>query len=94
MRHGGDKRGSNRDRQRRKEWLLSEEAGFGGDGVTVKCTHCPTMCTYETLTVDRKVMGCDAGTYRRDNIQPSCAPCANQQGGLTSLLRQVGIHAR
>ncbi|PJE24760.1 MAG: hypothetical protein CK431_04515 [Mycobacterium sp.] len=69
-------RGNTRRRRNRKLWLLSPESGFGGDGVTVPCSTCPTILTYETLTVDRyPVMGIDGGTYQRGNIRPTRAPC-------------------
>jgi hypothetical protein len=69
-------RGSSYDRRRRKEWLLRE----WGNGVRARCwrmssARCLGWVTFETLTVDRVVMGCDGGRYTRDNIRPSCGPC-------------------
>lgn len=43
-----------------------------GDGLTCDCTHCGLTLTYETVEADRIIPG---GSYRRDNVQPSCAPC-------------------
>jgi hypothetical protein len=76
-------RGSAETRRRRKRWLLSPEAGFGGDGTTVRCTTpgCTTMLTFATITVDRIVMGIDGGRYTRDNIRPKCAPHNYGEGG-------------
>jgi hypothetical protein len=81
-RAGGDKRGSNGDRKRRREWLVSEAAGtmqngewvaFGGNGLTVQCWWgCGTPLTMQTVEADRIVAG---GSYRRDNIVPACRPC-------------------
>lgn len=52
--------------------MLSAEAGFKGDGVKVPCVHCEMMLTFETVEADRIIPG---GSYRRENVQPSCAPC-------------------
>lgn len=65
-----DKRGNNQDRKARKLWMLSTEAGFGGDGVMVPCVHgCGFKLDYRAVQADRREPG---GSYRRDNIQPSC----------------------
>lgn len=63
-----DKRGNNTDRRRRKLWLLK----VYGDGETCKCVHCGKVIDYETLEADRITPG---GTYRHENIQPSCRAC-------------------
>jgi hypothetical protein len=70
-------RGGSTDRRRRREWLV---ATFG-DGVTVACTFCPAVLTVDTVSADRITPGCDGGTYRRDNIRPSCVPCNSSTGG-------------
>lgn len=67
MRNGGEKRGNSKDRAARKIWML---ATFG-NGKTVPCVHCGETLTYTTVQADRIVPG---GSYRRSNIQPSCAP--------------------
>lgn len=72
-RKGGDKRGSNRDRRARKIWMLSH---FGNGG-ECPCTHCGIALTYETVEADRIVPG---GSYRRDNVQPSCRDCNEIRG--------------
>jgi hypothetical protein len=66
MRNGGEKRGNSKDRAARKTWMLQ---AFG-NGQTCPCVHCGTPLTYATVQADRIVPG---GSYRRDNIQPSCA---------------------
>lgn len=66
------KKGNSYARRARKQWLLSPEAGFGGNGEKVACVHCGCMVAFETMDVDRIIPG---GTYRRDNIQPSCVFC-------------------
>lgn len=73
---GDDKRGSFIDRARRKTWLLTTPA-FGGDGVTVPCVHCQTRVTRDELHADRIIPG---GSYRRDNVQPSCPGCNIRRG--------------
>jgi len=54
------------------------------DGDTVhdccRCYRCGKLLTLETVTVDRIIPGCKGGTYRRNNIRPSCSDCANKQG--------------
>ena len=67
-RPGGEKRGNCYDRRRRKLWMLETF----GDGATAPCTHCLELLTPDTIEADRIVPG---GSYRRDNIQPSCRRC-------------------
>lgn len=76
-------RGSSYSRRIRKLWLLSPEAGFGGDGVTVQCTTpgCDTVLDFDTVTVDRITPGIEGGTYRRGNIRPKCGPHNYGEGG-------------
>lgn len=76
MRAGGDKRGSSRDRLRRKLWML---AHFG-NGETCPCTHCGMTLTRVTVEADRIIPG---GSYRRDNVQPSCRRCNAQRSNNT-----------
>lgn len=45
-----------------------------------RCYRCGCLLTYETLTVDRIIPGCKGGTYRRNNIRPSCSDCATKTG--------------
>lgn len=72
-RAGGDKRGSSGDRKRRREWLVSVVAGFGGDGTKVPCYwECGRELTEQTVEADRIIAG---GSYRRENIVPACRPC-------------------
>ncbi len=71
-----DRRGNSLDRKRRKLWMLSNEK-FGGDGTSVGCVHCGERVYYDTVEADRIVPG---GSYRRDNVQPSCRACNNQRG--------------
>lgn len=82
-------RGSAQDRRRRKLWLLSPEAGHGGDGEKVACAFaCGTILTFETLWVDRIVPGAYGGTYVRSNIQPACEPCQLDEGGRLGQVRR------
>ena len=68
-RAGGEKRGNSTDRRRRREWMVSAAAGFGGDGVKVPCVWCGCYLTVDSVEADRIKPG---GSYRRDNVQPSC----------------------
>lgn len=69
---GIDPRGNNRDRARRRLWLL---ATFG-DGERCPCFHCGAELTYATLETDRyPICGHDGGRYTRDNIVPACKRC-------------------
>lgn len=83
-------RGSSSDRRARKLWLLSADAGFGGDGSTVRCYRCPAVLTLATITVDRRVAGVLGGTYARPNIRPACMDC-NIMGGneIRELIRRA-----
>lgn len=68
-----DKRGRAKDRQRRKVRLLHTF----GDGTTCPCHWCGCELTIDTLQQDRKVPG---GSYRFDNLLPSCADCNLARG--------------
>lgn len=61
-------RGSAADRRARRAWILRTF----GNGVVAPCVHCAGLVDDSTLEVDRIVPG---GSYRRENIQPSCKPC-------------------
>lgn len=65
-------RGSAADRRARRAWICSPAAGFGGDGIKVPCVHCACLVLAADVDIDRIVPG---GSYRRDNIQPSCRAC-------------------
>jgi hypothetical protein len=77
-RNGGDGRGSNGDRRKRRWWLVSPESGFNGDGESVPCFwDCGRRVYAETwlgpvVEADRVIAG---GSYRRGNIVPACRPC-------------------
>ena len=70
-RAGGEKRGSNKDRARRKHWMLwnfDRDLDFD----KCRCTHCGKVLDYKNVTADRIIAG---ASYRRENLQPSCLPC-------------------
>lgn len=71
-RHGGDHRGSAASRRARKIWMLSEAAGFGGDGSKVPCVHCGMILNFDTVEADRIIPG---GGYLRSNVQPADRAC-------------------
>lgn len=93
-RRNSNERGSSADRRRRRQWLLSPESGFGGDGGTVKC-HAPAgdgicgqLVNMVTMVVGRIKPGYRGGKYTQDNIRPECAPCSCREGQqLTSAAR-------
>jgi hypothetical protein len=71
-----DGRGNSYDRARRKRWLLSPEAGHGGDGQHVDCRWCGRQLTADTLEIDRwPVCGHAGGRYVQKNIVPACGEC-------------------
>lgn len=84
-------RGGSHERRRRRRWLLSAEAGFGGDGEKVPCAFgCGTLLSFETVTADRyPIDGADGGTYRRSNIRPACGPCNYADGGRKGNARKL-----
>ena len=63
-----NQRGNAADRRARKAWMLRT----WGNGVICPCVHCGVVVSAETMEADRIVPG---GSYRRDNVQPSCRPC-------------------
>lgn len=81
-----DRRGSARDRQRRREWLLATfDPHLGPDRAACRLRltrDCLVVVDRVTLSVDRLVYG---GSYGRHNIQPACLPCQSMQGGLCAL---------
>lgn len=71
MRAGGEKRGNNKDRARRKHWMLwAHDKDLDFD--KCRCAHCSKELNYKSVTADRIIAG---GSYKRENIQPSCLPC-------------------
>lgn len=70
-RAGGEKRGNSYARAARKLWML-EEHDHDLEFDECRCVHCKMILYYETVTADRIIAG---GSYRRENIQPSCQPC-------------------
>lgn len=71
---GKDRRGPAHQRRARRKWLIDTF----GNGTTVMCVHgCGTELDCLTLEVDRITPG---GSYRHDNIQPSCPSCNRARG--------------
>ena len=73
-------RGNNRQRRARKLWMLSPEAGWGGDGIDVPCWECGVLCEYDDLFIDRIIPAERQGCYHRENIAPHCGLCSHRQG--------------
>lgn len=91
MRAGGEKRGNNRDRKRRRAWLLDTFDVDLGPGVArchlkIAGDRCHGIVDEFTLSVDRLDTG---GSYHRGNIQPACVPCQNRQGALITQARRI-----
>lgn len=90
MRPGGERRGNNADRRRRRVWLLATfDQDLGPN--KARChlslgSSCKGEVDIRTLTVDRIEPG---GTYRQDNIRPACRPCQNIQGALITQARRA-----
>lgn len=91
----GNVTGNVDDRRRRREWLVrtyradrdveaAVEQGQYGSQPACRCYRCGALLTVDTVTVDRIVPGCKGGTYRRNNIRPSCSLCASVTGGQLS----------
>lgn len=72
----GTQRGNNRDRKRRRQWLLRTF----GDGIHAPCIWCGKVLDASTLTIDRIVPGKAGGRYTRDNIWPACLRCNSRRG--------------
>ena len=89
MRAGGDRRGNNRDRRRRKLWLLATfDPELGPDQCRCRLMlsdRCRGVLDYATVTSDRLDTG---GSYARANTQPACKPCQNLQGALITRERR------
>lgn len=97
--NGDGGRGNHRDRVARRNFLLSEKAGWGGNGEIVPCAakvsdYCDLFVTFQTMNVDRIVPGCLGGRYTRDNIRPTCFNCNNklshEQKAEVKVLRTTG----
>ena len=84
-RNGGEHRGNTRDRRRRKLWLLSAAAGFGGTGRCVPCFWCSKRLTLGNITTDRfPICGHRGGSYRRNNVVPACLSCNRRRCSLAA----------
>lgn len=64
------------------------EVPFGEGIPAARCYRCGTLVTAETVICDRIIPGCLGGTYRRNNIRPSCQTCSELQGG------EIGVRQR
>lgn len=89
----GNDRGSSADRRRRKLWLISPEAGWGGDGETVPCWECSVLLELPDLFADRIIPGCVGGTYARTNIAPHCDRCSHRQGQRIMRAHRSGVYS-
>ena len=79
-----DDRGNVHDRRRRREWLVSTfRANVDVHGQPAcRCYRCGDLLTVDTVTVDRRVPGCEGGTYwDKGNLRPACGTCNSETGG-------------
>lgn len=67
--------------ERRYPRTVETGVALGAGVPACRCYRCGKLLTIDTVTVDRIVPGCKGGTYRRNNIRPSCSDCANKTGG-------------
>lgn len=86
----GNSSGSNRDRARRRAWLVDTYGWRLPDGSgIVLCWKCHVTLLQDddpeapgqSVTVDRIVPGCRGGRYVHGNIRPACSPCNTSDGG-------------
>lgn len=83
-----NQRGSAEGRRRRKQWL----ADTFGDGKGAPCHSCLEYLPLGArLEADRITPGALGGTYRRDNIRPSCGPCNIESGIAVRELMKKGV---
>lgn len=97
--NGDGGRGNARDRAARRAWLVTPQAGWGGNGTFAPCAakvsaKCQEIVDTVTMEVDRIVPGCLGGRYVRSNIRPTCWDCNNhlshEQKAELKSLRLVG----
>jgi len=60
-----------------------------GNGQTVPCAWCGGELDFSNLTIDRIIPGSEGGSYRWNNVQPSCLADNQARGD-----RPVEIFAR
>lgn len=70
-----DRRGNNQDRKARKLWML-RTWDLDLPAWLCRCVHCAEVQGYDSVQADRIKPG---GSYRRGNVQPSCASCNRQR---------------
>jgi len=102
MRRGGDKRGNNRDRRKRKQYLVEhyranvdldlatgEPVPLGEGEPACRCYRCGCLLTVETVTQDRRIAGVEGGTYFDPmNLRPACAFDNSSTGGILGNARK------
>jgi hypothetical protein len=71
----------------RKQWLLEEY----GDGKEAPCHFCGDRLTFDTVTVDRIIPGCEGGGYVRGNIRPACGSCNSADGARIGMERRTAV---
>jgi hypothetical protein len=54
-----------------------------------RCYRCGVLLTVDTVSPDRRIPGCEGGTYARENIRPACDGCQSTTGGILSGQRRA-----
>jgi hypothetical protein len=86
VRAGGDRRGNNTARKKRAKALAAEF----GDGTTCACPDCGQRIAadaataeklgIDALTQDKILVGTLGGSYKMENLIPTCPPCNQSRG--------------
>ncbi|WP_426566408.1 HNH endonuclease [Angustibacter sp. McL0619] len=61
--------------------LVVATVDLGEGEPACRCYRCGRLLTVSTVTADRRVPGCQGGTYRRENLRPACGGCNSATGG-------------
>jgi hypothetical protein len=79
---------------RHRAALLPFDGVPRGTGVPAcRCYRCGRLLTVETVSPDRRIPGCEGGTYARENIRPACEPCQSSTGGVLGAARRAARQA-
>jgi hypothetical protein len=61
---------------------------LGTGAPACRCYRCGRLLTVNQVSPDRIKPGCMGGTYKRENIRPSCDLCQMQTGGALGAARR------
>ena len=61
-----------------------------GEGIpAARCFHCGGLLVLDEISPDRIKPGCLGGSYRRENVRPSCLTCNLRLGGRLGAQRRA-----